>query len=63
MTTFITPFGRYKFKRLPFGIKIASEVFHKTFSRVFEDLENVFIYIDDLIIVAKSKEKHDNIFR
>ncbi|XP_008189195.1 uncharacterized protein K02A2.6-like, partial [Acyrthosiphon pisum] len=40
LTTFITPFGRYRFKRLPFGIKIAPEVFHKTFSRVFADIKN-----------------------
>lgn len=63
LTTFITPFGRYRFKRLPFGIKIAPEVFHKTFCRVFEDIKNVFIYIDDLIIIAKSKKEHDDIFR
>jgi len=36
LTTFITPFGRNRFKRLPFGIKIAPEVFHKTFSRVLQ---------------------------
>ncbi|CAI6374637.1 unnamed protein product [Macrosiphum euphorbiae] len=63
LTTFITPFGRYRFKRLPFGIKIAPEVFHKTFSRVFADIKNVFVYIDDLIIIAKSKEEHDDILR
>jgi len=63
LTTFITLFGRYRFKRLPFGIKIAPEVFHKTFSRVFEDIKNVFIYIDDLIIITISKEENDDILR
>ena len=27
LTTFITPFGRYHFNKLPFGISIASELF------------------------------------
>ena len=26
LTTFITPFGRYRFARVPFGISIASEI-------------------------------------
>ena len=29
LTTFITPFGRYCFTRLPFGINIASEIFQR----------------------------------
>lgn len=30
LCTFATPFGRYRFKRLPFGIKSATEVYHRT---------------------------------
>ena len=30
LTTFTTPFGRYKFSRLPYGVKTASEVYHRT---------------------------------
>lgn len=63
MITFKTPFGWYKFKILPFRIKIAREVFLKKFNSVFEDIKYVFIYIDDLIIIAKSKEEYDVIFR
>ena len=29
LCTFSTPYGRYRFKRIPFGIKSASEVFQK----------------------------------
>ena len=29
MTTFITPFGRYAFRRLPFGISSAPEIFQR----------------------------------
>ena len=30
LTTFITPFGRYAFNRLPFGISSAPEIFQRT---------------------------------
>lgn len=29
LTTFITPFGKYCFKRLPFGLNISPEVFQR----------------------------------
>ena len=28
-TTMITPFGRYRWKRLPFGLKVSSEIFQR----------------------------------
>ena len=34
--TFNTPFGRYSFKRLPFGLTSAPEVFHRTIHQIFE---------------------------
>ena len=33
---FNTPFGRYKFKRLPFGIHIASEIFQNKIEQILE---------------------------
>ena len=52
LTTFTTPFGRYKFCRLPYGVKTASEVYHRTMVELFEDIEGVEIYIDDILIHA-----------
>jgi hypothetical protein len=59
LTTFQTPFGRYCFLRMPYGVKVASEVYHKQFSRIFENIPNIEIFIDDLIIWAENKKKHD----
>lgn len=59
LTTFSTPFGRYRFLRLPFGINIAPEIFHKTFAKIMEGIKGVKLYIDDLIIYAESEEEHD----
>ncbi|KMQ90706.1 hypothetical protein RF55_9507 [Lasius niger] len=38
LTTFITPFGRYKYKRLPFGINAAPEFFQKRMQQILQGL-------------------------
>ena len=60
LTTFNTPFGRYRFTRMPFGIKSAEEVFQKKFDEVCENLEGCFKIVDDVIISGKSKQEHDH---
>ena len=35
LTTFSTPFGRYRFLRMPFGINSASEVFRRSMEQLF----------------------------
>lgn len=37
LTTFNTPFGRFYFNRLPFGLASSPEVFHRVFSEIFKD--------------------------
>ena len=40
----ITPFGRYRFNRLPFGLSCAPEIFQRTMVRIFGDIPG-FIFI------------------
>lgn len=61
--TFSTPFGRYRFLRLPFGIASAPEVFQKAMSEVFEGLPGTRVYIDDVLVWGTSKEQHDERLR
>ena len=56
---FNTPFGRYCYRHLPYGITSASEVFHKTVQKIFSDIDGMKVYIDDLVIWGESKEQHD----
>lgn len=55
----MTPFGRYRFLRLPFGISSAPEYFHSILTKSFEGIDNILIYIDDILIYGKTKEEHD----
>lgn len=59
MTTFMTHKGRYRFLRLPFGVSVAPEIFHRTFRELFEQVEGTEVYIDDIIVFGKTKEEHD----
>ena len=43
LTTFITPFGRYWFNRLPFGITSAPEHFQRRMSFILQDLEGIVL--------------------
>ncbi|UYV78302.1 K02A2.6-like, partial [Cordylochernes scorpioides] len=63
LTTFITPFGRYKFKRLPFGISSAPEHFQKRISAILRGVNGVICHMDDILIFAKRKEEHDETLR
>ncbi|KAJ8336302.1 hypothetical protein SKAU_G00396450 [Synaphobranchus kaupii] len=59
LCTFNTPIGRYRFKRLPFGISSASEVFQRAVAQMIEGLEGVVNIIDDLLVWGDTSEQHD----
>ncbi|XP_015510927.1 uncharacterized protein K02A2.6-like [Neodiprion lecontei] len=63
LTTFITPLGRYAFKRLPFGINSAPDLFAEVFLRIFDDMANVIVHMDDILIYGESMEQHDATLR
>ncbi|XP_065091393.1 uncharacterized protein K02A2.6-like [Ochlerotatus camptorhynchus] len=50
LTTFWTPFGRYRWIRLPFGIAPAPEIFQMKLQEVIQDLEGVECIADDVLI-------------
>lgn len=59
LCTFGTPFGRYQFLRLPYGINCAPEVFHSKVRQLLEDIEGVDSFVDDIIVWGSSLEEHD----
>ena len=62
LTTFITPFGRFRFKRLPFGLTTAPEIFQKQIAQLLEDIDGVTCHIDDVIIHGKTVEHDRRLF-
>lgn len=59
LTTFITPFGRYYFNRLPFGITNAPEIFQCKMTELLMDHKGVAIYMDNIVIYSDTPEEHE----
>lgn len=59
LTTFITPLGRYFFKRLPFGISSAPEIFQREMSVLFRGQEGVEVYMDDILVHGRDEKEHE----
>ena len=57
--TFNTPFGKYRFNRLPFEISSAPEVFQTVMSQIFNGHDGIEVIVDDLLVWGKTKEQHD----
>ena len=59
LTTFITPFGRFHFNRLPFGITSAPEHFQRRMMEIVGDIEGVVCLVDDILVCGNTQEEHD----
>lgn len=60
ITTFRTPFGYFQYNRMPFGLNVAPEFFQGILEGLLvgdNDTPGVSVYIDDILIVAKSEEE------
>ena len=55
LTTFITPFGRYCFNKLPFGISSAPEYFQKRMNQVLAGIDGVVCHMDDILYLARAR--------
>ena len=60
LTTFNTPFGRYKYLRLPMGIKSSSDVFQRKMIEAFGDIDGVEVVVDDILIHGSTIEQHND---
>ena len=59
LCTVATPFGRYSFKRLPYGINCAPEIFHAKIQQLFENETGVKVFMDDIVVWGRTREEHD----
>ena len=57
LTTMGTPFGRYRWARLPFGLSVSSEIFQRRLTQALEGLEGVVCVADDIIVYGCGENK------
>lgn len=53
LTSFWTPFGRYRFLRMPFGISPAMEIYQMKQNEVLHGLKGIAIMADDILIYGR----------
>lgn len=58
LLTFNSPFGRYSFTRLPYGIHSASEIFQAQVAKIIEGIKGTKNSQDDIIIWSETLEEH-----
>ena len=63
LTTFSTPFGRYQYLRLPFGVAHAGDDYCRRVSEVFDDLPNCRRIIEDIVVYSAIYEEHVEVVR
>jgi len=62
LCTFNTPFGRYRFNRLPFGVNVSQDIFQRKLDDVYQGIPNVTGIADDILITGSTPEEHDKAF-
>ncbi|XP_021361397.1 uncharacterized protein K02A2.6-like [Mizuhopecten yessoensis] len=63
LTTFNTPFGRYRYLRLPFGLKSSQDEFQQKMDECYEGLEGAVALVDDVLVYGKTRSEHDKNLR
>ena len=59
LTAFNTPFKKYCFVRLPFGLSASSEIFCEHMDRILAGIPGTFPCADDVKVQGSSEERHD----
>lgn len=58
VTAFVTPFGLYEYNAMPFGLMNAPATFQRLMNNVLAGIENVVVYLDDIVVFSDSWEDH-----
>ena len=61
LTTFQSPFGRYCFQRLPFGLSVSQDIFQLKMDQILEQVDGTVSIADDIAVYAKDDKEHDKV--
>ena len=59
LTTMATPWGRFRWLRLPFGLSVSGEIFQRKLSEALSGLQSVTPVADDIALFGKGNTHHD----
>ena len=55
---FTSPFGKYEYLKVPFGLTQALAYFQELMNKILKDLLFAIAYLDDIIIYSKTAEEY-----
>lgn len=58
-TAVSTPFGLFEYVCMPFGLRNAASTFQRFMDQIFMNNDNVFIYLDDILVFSESVQEHE----
>jgi len=58
LLTINTHLGLFRHTRLPFGISTAPSLWQKAMSQIFQGLQGVIVFIDDILVTGRTREEH-----
>lgn len=59
LTTFNTPFGRYRYLRVPFGLICSGDEFQRRMDQMLEGATGCISIADDIVVHSRTDEEHD----
>ena len=57
-SAFVTPLGKFKFNKVPFGLAQAPAYFQELMNRVLSGIPFAFAYLDDILVFSRTPEEH-----
>ena len=57
-TAFTSPFGKYEYVKVPFGLAQAPAYFQELMTGILKEMPFAMAYLDDIIIFSKTAEEH-----
>ena len=60
LCTIVTPFGKFRYNRLPMGLKCSPNFAQEVMENIFHNLEDTVVYIDTVGAFSKTLEHHIN---
>lgn len=60
LTCFNSPFGRFCFQRMPFGLVMSQDVFQQRMDQILEKCRGAIGIADDVVVYGKDEKEHDD---